>query len=199
MASVSPLAIDLTAPMALIVELLTWVEARPRTYGETMDAWRTSCPRMPVWEDAVDNELVAVAPGGPGIAHQVVCLTARGRALLVDRTRPGAKISPDAESRMPGSIDDCASAPETGERHEEIARIGNVTVERITSSALPDCGEYDQAFDEWVMLVRGRARLEVAGEVVSLNAGDHVLLPRHTKHRVLETTAGALWLAVHVH
>ena len=47
------------APEALILDLLEWVARRERTYEETMDAWRTSCPRLPVWEDAHDRGLIA--------------------------------------------------------------------------------------------------------------------------------------------
>jgi hypothetical protein len=36
----------------LILDLLEWLGARPRPYSEVLDAWRTSCPRLPVWEDA---------------------------------------------------------------------------------------------------------------------------------------------------
>lgn len=65
----------------MVLELLAWVGAGPRTYRETMDAWRTSCPRFPVWEDATSAGLVEVASGGnPGDA--VVRLTASGRAAL---------------------------------------------------------------------------------------------------------------------
>jgi hypothetical protein len=39
-------------PRALTIELLNWVAERPRTYGETMAARRTACPRMPIREDA---------------------------------------------------------------------------------------------------------------------------------------------------
>ena len=45
---------------ALILDLVEWVAAQPRAYSDVMDAWRTSCPRLPVWEDAVvpiDDEL----------------------------------------------------------------------------------------------------------------------------------------------
>ena len=45
---------------ALVVDLLEWVTGRERTYQETMEAWRTSCPRLPVWEDATERGLVAV-------------------------------------------------------------------------------------------------------------------------------------------
>ena len=37
---------------ALILDLLEWVGPAPRPYEEVMEAWRTSCPRLPVWEDA---------------------------------------------------------------------------------------------------------------------------------------------------
>jgi len=39
----------------LILDLVEWVARKKRTYRETMDAWRTSCPRLPVWEDATDR------------------------------------------------------------------------------------------------------------------------------------------------
>ncbi len=60
---------------ALIVDLLQWLEARDRTYEEVMSAWRTSCPKLPVWEDANDRGLVILEDG-------IVRITAAGRALL---------------------------------------------------------------------------------------------------------------------
>lgn len=42
----------------LIYELLEWLTKRERSYEEVMDAWRTSCPRLPVWEDANDRGLI---------------------------------------------------------------------------------------------------------------------------------------------
>ena len=73
-------------PSALTVELLAWVAARPRTYAETMEAWRTSCPRMPVWEDATSAGLVeVVGSDGAGMGGAAVRLTALGRATLARR------------------------------------------------------------------------------------------------------------------
>jgi hypothetical protein len=66
---------------ALTRELLTWVSTRPRTYGETMEAWRTSCPRMPIWEDAVSDGLVQLQVGG-SMRERKVSLTPHGRSLL---------------------------------------------------------------------------------------------------------------------
>jgi hypothetical protein len=42
----------------LILDLLCWLIERDRSYEEVMDAWRTSCPRLPVWEDANDRGLI---------------------------------------------------------------------------------------------------------------------------------------------
>jgi hypothetical protein len=38
----------------LILDLLEWIGPDVRPYAETLEAWRTSCPRLPVWEDATD-------------------------------------------------------------------------------------------------------------------------------------------------
>ena len=42
----------------LILDLLEWLEPGPRPYLDVMAAWRTSCPRLPVWEEAVDRGFV---------------------------------------------------------------------------------------------------------------------------------------------
>jgi hypothetical protein len=42
----------------LILDLVEWLARQPRPYAEVMEAWRTSCPRLPVWEDAVERGLV---------------------------------------------------------------------------------------------------------------------------------------------
>lgn len=43
---------------SLILDLLRWLAKQERSYEEVMDAWRTSCPRLPVWEDANDRGLI---------------------------------------------------------------------------------------------------------------------------------------------
>jgi hypothetical protein len=45
---------------ALVLDLLEWLTFRDRSYEETMGAWRTSCPRLTVWEDANDHGLVSI-------------------------------------------------------------------------------------------------------------------------------------------
>jgi hypothetical protein len=67
----------------LIVDFLEWLAGGPKPYGEVMEAWRTSCPRLTVWEDAVDAGLVVRARDRAGAA--VVSLTAAGRDRLSGR------------------------------------------------------------------------------------------------------------------
>lgn len=43
---------------ALVLDLVEWIAMKPRPYTEVMDAWRTSCPRFPIWEDAVEHRLI---------------------------------------------------------------------------------------------------------------------------------------------
>ena len=74
-------------------------------------------------------------------------------------------------------------------------------IERIRSHshADPENFWYDQAEDEWVMVLRGEATLEFAGAgSVELNAGDYLTIPRHVRHRVARTSEETIWLAVHV-
>lgn len=59
----------------LVLDLIEFVAARPRPYAEVMEAWRTSCPRLPIWEDAVDLGLVACVA-------DVVSATPDGLAFL---------------------------------------------------------------------------------------------------------------------
>ena len=67
---------------ALVLDLLEWLASKDRTYEETMDAWRTSCPRLPVWEDATGRGLVetTLANGRP-----LVKVTPAGFAFLKEK------------------------------------------------------------------------------------------------------------------
>jgi len=68
-------------PSLLMLEFLTWVSSRQRTYDEAMDAWRSTCPRHTIWEDALIDGLIRVARGEAGQQPRVT-LTPRGRAIL---------------------------------------------------------------------------------------------------------------------
>jgi hypothetical protein len=73
-----------TVVEALILDLLEWVTRRDRSYEEVIDAWRTSCPKLPVWEEANDRGLV-VRENVNG--RCVVRITSSGLALLEQRDR----------------------------------------------------------------------------------------------------------------
>ena len=74
-------------PESLLLDLLEWVAAGDRSYEDVMDAWRTSCPRLPVWEEANDRGLVA-RDEVEGVCR--IRITPAGLALL-DQQRPSLK------------------------------------------------------------------------------------------------------------
>jgi len=71
----------------LTLEFLAWIAGRRRTYAEAMEAWRSTCPRHTVWEDALVDGLIQVEAGARRDQSQVT-LTPRGRALLDGSSRP---------------------------------------------------------------------------------------------------------------
>jgi hypothetical protein len=64
-------------PSLIMLQFLAWVADRPRTHAETMDAWRSTCPRLSVWEDAIIEGLVRLDG-----ERRAVTLTPRGRAVM---------------------------------------------------------------------------------------------------------------------
>jgi hypothetical protein len=68
-----------TVVESLILDLLQWLATADRSYEEVMDAWRTSCPKLPVWEEANDRGLVI---GEDVNGRCVVRITSLGRAFL---------------------------------------------------------------------------------------------------------------------
>jgi hypothetical protein len=84
---------------SITLQFLAWVAARPRRYAEAMEAWRTSCPRLSVWEDATGEGLVRVVATGGARTHgeAAVVLTERGAARLAAVARTGdAHRAPEA-------------------------------------------------------------------------------------------------------
>ena len=61
--------IDTTDP--LVLDLVEWIAREPRLYAEVIETWRTSCPRLTIWEDAVDRGYVTRQPSaGAGTQSQ---------------------------------------------------------------------------------------------------------------------------------
>lgn len=76
---------------ALIVDLLEWLGPTPRPYAEVMDAWRTSCPRLPVWEEA--NDLGFVERRRVAGSGELVTVSPQGRVYLQERRSAAATVS----------------------------------------------------------------------------------------------------------
>jgi hypothetical protein len=71
----------------LVLDLVEWIAKAPRLYSEVIDSWRTSCPRLTIWEDAVDRGYVArEAIAGVGT---IVTVTEDGKKFLGDNGRAG--------------------------------------------------------------------------------------------------------------
>ena len=70
---------------ALTRDFLAWIAREPRSYAETMETWRTHCPRFTIWEDALADDLVRLERAEGARAREArVVLTPRGRAILAE-------------------------------------------------------------------------------------------------------------------
>ena len=68
----------------LVLDLVEWVAQRPRRYAEVIEVWRTSCPRLTVWEDAVDRGYLERRPSD---GTTMVVTTAAGQTFLKSHGR----------------------------------------------------------------------------------------------------------------
>ena len=103
------------------------------------------------------------------------------------------------DEQLRGRLRTGADAPSRGEQSMPLATVHGVVVEQILSGRIDAPVNYLADVDEWVVVLEGRATLEVAGESVELRAGDWVLLPARTPHRVVDTDPGTNWLTVTGH
>ena len=69
---------------ALVLDLVEWVAREPRLYSDVIETWRTSCPRLTIWEDAIDRGYVARRPTVEGLR---VTVTEGGAKFLRDNRR----------------------------------------------------------------------------------------------------------------
>jgi hypothetical protein len=81
----------------LILDLLEWIGPNPRPYAETLEAWRTSCPRLPIWEDANDLGLVT-------------CHHAAGHGAMISVSAAGIELLRKDRHPSGGSPTEAATA-----------------------------------------------------------------------------------------
>ena len=77
----------------LIRDFLEWLASEPRPYSEVMDVWRTSCPRLTVWEDSIDRGFVSRLAGPSGTLIEI---TSEGREFL---------CAPSMKSQPSGAVE----------------------------------------------------------------------------------------------
>jgi hypothetical protein len=65
---------------ALLLDFLAWIASKQRSYAEVMEIWRTSCPRLTIWEDAVDGRYVVRQSNGT--SEIIIAISPLGRSLL---------------------------------------------------------------------------------------------------------------------
>jgi len=86
----------------LVLDLVEWVARESRTYKEVLDVWRTSCPRLTVWEDAIDRGfLIRKFAAGQ---EAMVEVTVEGHNFLVANKRSFPKVEQGRLSPAPASI-----------------------------------------------------------------------------------------------
>ena len=85
-----------------------------------------------------------------------------------------------------------------GESFTTLLSEKNVEIKRVVSNTLKTPQEFVQECDEWVIVLKGCAKLEIDGIVHKLKAGEHIFIPAHTKHTLLKTRQVVVWLAIYI-
>jgi cupin 2 domain-containing protein len=88
--------------------------------------------------------------------------------------------------------------PTTGENFDTLLSHKNIEILRIISSDELEKKEYCQEEDEWVIILEGSALLLIEDEEKNVSKGEWLFIPAHTRHSVVKTENGTLWLAVHI-
>jgi hypothetical protein len=106
---------------ALVLDLLDWLTVRDRTYEEVMAAWRTTCPRLPVWEEANDRGLITREEVN---GNSMIRVSSSGLALLDERKAQKTKIagfSKEPQQRPRATLDELLAQcnPDAPHRNEE--------------------------------------------------------------------------------
>jgi len=82
---------------------------------------------------------------------------------------------------------------------ETLIKHKNVTVKKIISNTLKTPQTFVQEEDEFVVLLKGCAKIEINGEIKKLKAGDWLFIPANTTHTLIKTKKTDVWLAVYIY
>ncbi len=86
--------------------------------------------------------------------------------------------------------------PKDGEDFTTLLEHKGITIKRIVSSDNIEPKSYMQEKDEWVVVLEGKAILEIEGKERKMSKGDYIFIPAKSEHKVIETKSGTLWLAI---
>ena len=100
---------------------------------------------------------------------------------------------------MKNNIFNHEKIPISGEIFQILLKRKDIVIEKIISSNLIPDKEYIQDHDEWVLLIDGHAELLMDNKVITLTQGDYLFIESGVSHKVLTTTKGTLWLAIHLY
>jgi len=89
--------------------------------------------------------------------------------------------------------------PEDEEKFTTLLKHKNVEIKKIVSNTLKTSQTFVQDEDEFVVLLKGCAKIKINGEVKKLKAGEWLFIPGGTEHTLLKTKKTAIWLAVHIY
>lgn len=90
------------------------------------------------------------------------------------------------------------ATPKNGEIFKILLEHKNIKIEQIASSGKISDKVYKQKQDEWVLILKGSAKLDLDGKAVNMKDGDCLFIPSGQRHKVLETKSSTVWLAVHI-
>ncbi len=88
-------------------------------------------------------------------------------------------------------------SPKEGEDFTTLFQNSYIKISRIVSSSKIEKKVYIQEDDEFVVVLEGKAKLEIDGHIVTLTKGEHIFIKAKTPHQVISTLSGTLWLAIY--
>jgi cupin 2 domain-containing protein len=91
-----------------------------------------------------------------------------------------------------------SSLPSNSELFHTLLKLPNIHIELIESCSLRDGELYNQEHDEWILLLDGKALVQINSDTITLHKGDYLLIQKGVPHRVLFTSKRTRWLAIHI-
>lgn len=170
---------------ALILDLLEWIGPEPKPYPEVIDAWRTSCPRLPVWEEA--NERGFVDRQHRDGVGTFVAVTPHGAAFLAAQRPPPMKFAAshlrDATFTTDG-LRPFFSYRDLGLREATHGKAVAHVIRAVPGARFEGKPHLHRTTFQFVYVLRGWIEFEYEGQgIVRLEAGSSVFQPSSIRHR----------------